>query len=74
MDTLELETIEKKRRQEGAPSVWEHDPSSITYDDREFFHNPKKNLFYRRPGHIASAGKLGLGVSDPARIDHLRIS
>jgi len=74
IDTLELETIEKKRRQEGAPSVWEHDPSSITYDDREFFHNPKKNLFYRRPGHIASAGKLGLGVSDPAQIEHLRIS
>jgi uncharacterized protein (DUF362 family) len=74
IDTLELEAIEKKRRQEGAPSVWEHDPASITSDDREFFHDPKKNLFYRRPGHIASAGKLGLGVSDPARIDHLRIS
>jgi uncharacterized protein (DUF362 family) len=74
MDTLELETIEKKRRAEGAPSVWEHDPASITYNDHEFFHDPKKNLFYRRPGHIASAGKLGLGVADRAQIDHQQIS
>ena len=74
MDTLELEAIEKKRRDEGAPSVWEHDPASITSNDHEFFHDPKKNLFYRRPGHIASAGKLGLGVSDRAQIDHRRIT
>lgn len=74
MDTLELETIEKKRHDEGAPSVWEHNPASITSDDREFFHDPSKNLFYRRPGHIASAGKLGLGISDRAKIDHRRIS
>jgi uncharacterized protein (DUF362 family) len=74
MDTLELEVIEKKRHEEGAPSVWEHDPASITSNDYEFFHNPRKNLFYRRPGHIASAGKLGLGISDRAQIDHRRIS
>jgi len=74
MDTLELEAIEKKRRDEGAPSVWEHDPASITSNDHEFFHDPKKNLFYRRPGHIASAGKLGLGVADRAQIDHRRIT
>lgn len=74
MDTLELEVIEKKRRAEGAPSVWEHDPASITSNDREFYHDPKKNLFYRRPGHIASAGKLGLGVWDRTQIDHQQIS
>lgn len=74
IDTLELETIEKKRHNEGAPSVWDHDPASITSDDREFFHNPRKNLFYRRPGHIASAGKLGLGIYDRAQIDHRRIA
>lgn len=74
MDTIELKAIEEKRQQEGVPSVWEHDPSSITSNDYEFFHDPRKNLFYRRPGHIASAGKLGLGVADPAQINHLRIS
>src|SRR5437868_1961191 len=74
IDTLELAAIEKKRLAEGAPSVWEHDPASITSNDHEFFHNPSKNLFYRRPGHIAAAGKLGLGIADLKQIDHRRIA
>jgi len=73
MDTVELETIEQKRREQGVPSVWEHSPESITADAIEFYHNPHKNLFHRRPSHIASAGKLGLGVADLKRIDHGRI-
>jgi uncharacterized protein (DUF362 family) len=73
IDTVELEAIEKKRREEGVPSVWEHDADSITSNSQEFYHDPKKNLFYRRPGHIASAGKLGLGIADLKRIDHSRI-
>ncbi|HKN34187.1 MAG TPA: DUF362 domain-containing protein [Terriglobales bacterium] len=73
MDTVELQAIENKRRQKGAPSVWEHDPKSITMNSEEFFHDPTKNLFYRQPGHIAAAGKLGLGVSDPNQIDHRSI-
>jgi uncharacterized protein (DUF362 family) len=74
IDTIELEKIEAKRKQEGAPSVWDHDPASITPDSGEFFRDPRKNLFYRRPGHIASAGKLGLGESDRSRIVHDRIA
>jgi uncharacterized protein (DUF362 family) len=74
IDTLELEAIELKRRNEGAPSVWQHDPASITSNYLEFFHNPTRNLFYRRPGHIASAGKLGLGIADLKHIDHRRIT
>lgn len=74
MDTIELETIEKQRRLQGAPSVWERDPASITNDGWEFFNNPKKNLFYRQPGHIAAAGKLGLGISDLKQIDHRQFS
>jgi hypothetical protein len=73
MDTVELEAIEKKRRDEGVPSVWEHAPDSITNSGYEFYNDPHKNLFYRRPGHIASAGKLGLGISDLKRIDHGQI-
>lgn len=73
LDTVELQAIENKRREKGAPSLWEHDPASITSDNEEFFHNPNKNLFYRRPGHIAAAGKLGLGIADPGRIEHRRI-
>lgn len=73
LDTTELQAIEKKRREKGAPSLWEHDPASITSNNEEFFHNPNKNLFYRRPGHIAAAGKLGLGVADLGRIEHRQI-
>src|SRR6266568_1882081 len=70
MDTIELEAIEKKRRESGAPSLWQHDPSSLTADNRIFFHDASKNLFFRQPGHVAAAGKLGLGVADLKQIDH----
>jgi uncharacterized protein (DUF362 family) len=70
IDTIELEAIEKKRSQQGVPSVWTLDAKSITVDENEFYHNPSKNLFFRRPGHIAAAGKLGLGIADPKKIDH----
>ena len=46
MDTVEPEAIEKKRRQHGAPSVWEHESSSITPDIDVFFHDATKNLFF----------------------------
>ena len=70
MDTIELEAIEKKRRERGAPSLWQHDPASITPDSNVFFHDATKNLFFRQPGHVAAAGKLGLGVADLKQIDH----
>jgi len=73
MDTIELEAIDKKRLEKGAPSVWEHDPKSITKDSREFYEDASKNLFYRQPGHIEAAGKLGLGVSDLKQIDHRKL-
>jgi hypothetical protein len=70
---VELGIIEKKRREQGAPSVWEHRASSITTNSREFYTDASKNLFYRQPGHIAAAGKLGLGVADLKLIDHRRV-
>ena len=74
MDTIELQAIEKKRSERGAPSLWQRDESSLTPDSNVFFHDPTKNLFFRQPGHIAAAGKLGLGVSDLKQIDHRLIS
>jgi hypothetical protein len=74
MDTIELEAIEKKRREHDAPSLWQHDPKSITADSNEFFHDAKKNLFFRQPGHIAAAAKLGLGIADLKQIDHRTLS
>ena len=70
LDTVELAAIENKRREHGAPSVWERDAASITPDGSLFYHDASRNLFFREPGHIAAAGKLGLGVSDLKQIDH----
>src|SRR5438477_1996601 len=72
-DTIELDLIEKKRQTEGAPSVWERNPKSITSNNGEFYQDANKNLFYRQPGHIAVAGKLGLGESDLKKIDHRQL-
>jgi hypothetical protein len=74
MDTIELQAIEKRRSEHGAPSLWQHDSSSITTDSNVFFHDASKNLFFRQPGHIAAAGKLGLGVADLKQIDHRVLS
>jgi len=73
LDRIELEAIEKKRREEGAPSVWARDPKSLVKDSREFFEDANTNLFYRQPGHIEAAGKLGLGVYDLKKIDYRRL-
>ncbi|HEY1483293.1 MAG TPA: DUF362 domain-containing protein [Candidatus Acidoferrum sp.] len=74
MDIIELEAIEKTRRERGAPSLWQHDSKSITADSDEFHHDASKNLFYRQPAHIAAAGQLGLGVGDLKQIDHRILS
>jgi uncharacterized protein (DUF362 family) len=74
MDTVELEAIEKKRQDRGAPSLWQQDPKSITSNSEEFYHDASKNLFFRQPGHIAAAGRLGLGVADLKQIDHRRVA
>jgi len=74
LDTIELEAIEMKRRERGAPSLWQHDANSITTESDDFYHNASKNLFFRQPGHIAAAGKLGLGVANLKQIDHRTLS
>ena len=73
MDTIELQIIDKKRKEQGAPSVWERNAKSITTNNGEFYQDASKNLYYRQPGHIAAAGKLGLGVSDLKQIDHRQV-
>jgi uncharacterized protein (DUF362 family) len=74
MDTIELEHVEAKRRERGVASLWKHDSKSITENSNEFYHDAAKNLFFRQPGHVAAAGKLGLGVGDLKQIDHRRLS
>jgi uncharacterized protein (DUF362 family) len=74
MDTIELETIETKRREKGVSSLWTRDPSSITTDSNAFYHDATKNLFFRQPGHVAASGKLGLGVADLKQIDYRKFA
>jgi uncharacterized protein (DUF362 family) len=74
IDTIELGHIEAKRREKGAPSLWKHDPNSLTTNSNDFYHDATKNLFFRQPGHVAAAEKLGLGVADLKQIDHRKLS
>jgi hypothetical protein len=67
-DRLLLDIIDAKRKAEHAISVWDRDPETIA-KRREFRTNPNTNLFYREPGHIEYASKLGLGVYDKSKID-----
>jgi hypothetical protein len=73
VDTIELDTITKKRDLEGALSLWDRNPANITRDGREFYRNSHKNLFFRQPAHIEQAGQLGLGVWDVKKIDRRTI-
>ncbi|MGH9434168.1 MAG: DUF362 domain-containing protein [Terriglobia bacterium] len=73
LDTIELDIITRKRQIEGALSLWDRNPANITQDEREYFHNPHKNLFFRQPAHIEAAGRLGLGVWEMNKIDRRAI-
>jgi hypothetical protein len=65
MDRLLIDVIDGKRKAEGAPSIWDRSPERIKqWRDPD----PGVNRFYREPGHIEYASKLGLGVYDIAQI------
>jgi uncharacterized protein (DUF362 family) len=65
MDRLLIDVIEEKRKAEGAPSIWDRSADKIKairgWD-------PAVNRYYREPGHIEYASKLGLGVYDIQQI------
>lgn len=61
MDRLLIDVIENKRREMGAVSVWDRSPAAL-----------KDGAYFREPGHIEFASKLGLGVYDRARIAEIR--
>jgi uncharacterized protein (DUF362 family) len=69
MDRIELEIVEQKRRDVGAPSLWDRNPANLgTSADME--RTAQKNRFYREPGHIRTASSLGLGRWELEQIDH----
>ncbi len=72
VDRIELETVEKKRRDVGVPSLWDRDPAHLgtsTDMQRTAFKNP----FNRAPGHIRTASELGLGTWELKEIEHRKL-
>ena len=72
VDRIELEIVERKRRELGVPSLWDRNPEALgTSGDmqKSAFRNP----FYREPGHIKTASELGLGTWELAEIDHRKV-
>lgn len=72
IDRIELETVEKKRRAVGVPSLWDRDPKNLG-SANEMGETAMKNRFYREPGHIKVASALGLGRFELNQIEHRRL-
>jgi uncharacterized protein (DUF362 family) len=72
VDRIELEIVERKRRDVGVPSLWDRNPEHLG-SNADMQRTAHKNQFYREPGHIKTAGELGLGKWELNQIDHRRI-
>lgn len=65
MDHFLIDMIEDKRREQGAPSLFDRSPEHVRNGpelDKNF------NSFIREPGHVEYAGHLGLGIYNRADI------
>ena len=65
MDHLLVEMIEEKRKQEGAPSLFDRSEAHVRRGPEL---DPRFNSFIREPGHVEYAGHLGLGVFERSQI------
>jgi hypothetical protein len=72
VDRVELEIVEQKRREVGAPSLWDRNPDNLG-STAEMQRTAQKNPFYREPGHIRTASELGLGRWELEQIERRRI-
>jgi hypothetical protein len=69
IDRLLLDIIDNERKQHGAMSIWDRNPSSLHMDDtRARDSDPNVNIIIREPGHVEYASTLGLGVADLGKI------
>lgn len=71
MDHILIDMIEAKRREKGAPSIFDRSKEHIKFQPEL---DPQYNSFIREPGHVEYAGHLGLGIYDKARIKEKVIS
>ena len=65
MDHLLIEMIEAKRKQEGAPSIFDRSEDHVKPGPEL---DPRFNSFIREPGHVEYASRLGLGVFNRSQI------
>jgi len=65
IDHYLIDTIEAKRRQEGAPSLFDRSRNHLRRGPEL---DPNFNSFIREPGHVEYASQLGLGVYDKSKI------
>jgi hypothetical protein len=65
MDHYLIDMIETKRRQEGAPSLFDRSRNHLRRGPEL---DPNFNSFIREPGHVEYASHLGLGVYDKTAI------
>ena len=66
-----IEMIEAKRREEGAPSIFDRSAKHIKHGPEL---DPNFNSFIREPGHVEYASHLGLGIYDKSKIVEKTIS
>jgi uncharacterized protein (DUF362 family) len=65
MDHYLIDMIEAKRREEGAPSLFDRSRNHVKRGPEL---DPNFNSFIREPGHVEYASHLGLGVYDKSEI------
>jgi hypothetical protein len=65
LDHLLIEMIEAKRKEKGAPSIFDRSPEHLRFQPEL---DPQFNSFVREPGHVEYASTLGLGIYDRASI------
>ena len=65
MDHTLIDMIEAKRKEEGAPSIFNRSKEHLKFQAEL---DPNFNSFIREPGHVEYASTLGLGIYDKARM------
>ncbi len=65
LDHLLIDMIEEKRKQMGAPSIFNRSREHLKAGPEL---DPQFNSFIREPGHVEYAGSLGLGIYDKSQI------
>jgi hypothetical protein len=71
IDRLLLDIIDDERKRRSVISIWNRDEATLDFNNgKQRNEDPNTNIIIREPGHVAYAGKLGLGVHE---LDKIRV-